>query len=251
MPLGGHGGWIGDAAARLLAGVALALAAAPVSPAAECDLAPGASCVRVESSGTATAAPDRAVLHVAVLTEAGTARQAATENARKADALLKALREALGSAARVETSGYALTPRYDRSPEGSAPKLAGYAAGNTLKVTLDDLTLVGRAIDAALGAGANDVQSLSFTLRDEGPVRTRALTAAAIQAKAEADAVAEALGLKVVRVVSLVEGGETRPPVPMFERMTAQTAGAPPTPVDPGLVEFQAHVVLTAEVGPR
>jgi len=230
--------------------VALTLAAAQ-SPAADCELPQGASCVRVEAEGTAAAAPDRAVLHLAVLTEAGTARQAASENARKADAVLKALREALGSSGRVETSGYALTPRYDRSPEGSAPKLAGYAASNTVKVTLDDLDLVGRAIDAALAAGANDVQSLSFTLRDEAPVRTRALTVAAAQARAEADAVAGALGLKVVRVASVVEGGETRPPVPMFERMSARADGAPPTPVEPGVVEFRAQVVLTAEVGPR
>jgi hypothetical protein len=42
-----------------------------------------------------------------------------------------------------------------------------------------------------------------------------------------------------------------RPPVPVFERMSARADGAPPTPVEPGVVEFRAQVALTAEVGPR
>jgi len=76
---------------------------------------------------------------------------------------------------------------------------------NVVQVTLDDLAKIGTVIDSATLAGANHVQGIQFTLRDQDAVRAEALRQAASRARAEAELLAAALGLKVVRAASVEE----------------------------------------------
>jgi hypothetical protein len=84
-------------------------------------------------------------------------------------------------------------------------------------------------------------------LRDEQPARAQALKQAAQAAHANAEAIAAALGVRVVGLRSaetaLVE--PIRPRVAMFE--AAQRA---PTPVEPGTVDIRATVTVTLDVAP-
>jgi uncharacterized protein len=107
---------------------------------------------------------------------------------------------------------------------------------------------VGKIIDLATQSGANNIQGLRFTLKDEMAARTRALAEAAVQARAKADVLASALRLKVVRVLQVEEGGAVAipPPMPMYAR--AAEAAQVTTPVEPGTIDVRATVVLTVEV---
>ncbi len=229
-------------AAGLPAGV---LAAVP-GPAKE----PAPPFIRVTGESTVQVRPNQAQIDIGVVTQAPTAQAAASQNARQLEAVLAALRAALGPAASLRTAGYSLTPMYRPAREGAAPAIVGYTATNAVRVLTDDLGGIGRIVDAAMQAGANSVQRLEFLLRDQGAAaQAEALRGAAIRARTQAEALAGALGLKVVRVVSATAEG----PVPVRPLLGAARAMAPqamaaPTPVEPGTIDVHAEVTLTVEV---
>lgn len=189
--------------------------------------------------------PDQAKIDFAVVTQAATAHEAASTNADQSGNLMTQLRSLLGAQADIKTVNYSLTPIYSNPRDGSNPALTGYTAMNTIEVTTTQLPAVGRVIDTAIAAGANRVQGLRFGLRDEEPARGQALRAAALQAKAHADAMAAGLGLKTGAVHSIEEGAAVR--VIPFIQAQGAVAGAS-TPVEPGLVQVQANVTLDVDL---
>ena len=203
--------------------------------------------IRVSGEATVTAKPDQAELNIGVVTQAATGQAAATQNAQKQDAVLSELRKLLGAAADIKTISYSLSPNYRYPKEGGQPTIAGYTASNIVQVKTNDLPQVGKVIDIATQSGANTVQSLRFTLKDEQTVRSQALREAAIKAKAKADALASALGLKIVRVLHVEEGGVSMP-IPMNVRTFSAEGQVAQTPVESGTIEVQASVTLTVEI---
>jgi uncharacterized protein len=205
--------------------------------------------IRVSGEATVTAKPDQAELALGVVTQAATGQAASSQNAQKVDAVLSQLKKLLGQGAEIKTLSYSLSPNYRYPKEGGEPTISGYTASNTIQVKTGDLPQVGKLIDAATQSGANSVQSLRFTLKDEQAALSQALREAALKARAKADALAAALKVRIVRVVQVDEGGQ--PMRPMFaEAMMARTAveSKAPTPVEPGTVEVQAMVSLIVEI---
>jgi uncharacterized protein YggE len=189
--------------------------------------------------------PDQAKLDVGVMTQAATAQDAAAQNASQVAAVLAQLRTVLGSAADIKTIGYSLNATY-RYPQGAPPVLTGYTASNTVEVTMTDLSLIGRTIDAASQAGANSVQGLQFSIQDEEPVRQQALSLATKQAKAHAQAIASGIGASLGAVVAAQEGGG----VSVRALASGAAAATTPTPIETGLVEIQATVSIQVELIP-
>jgi len=204
--------------------------------------------IRVTGEATVTVQPDQARIDIGVTTQAQTAQAAAADNAQRLETALAELRRALGAGAELKTISYSLNPDYRYPKDGGKPTITGYTATNVVRVTLNDLTSVGQAIDAATRSGANQVHRLQFTLKDEQAARSQALRAAAVKAKAEAEAIAQALGLKIARVLSVVESSEGAQPI-MRDVMLARAEAAAPTPVEPGTIEVRATVTLTMEIG--
>jgi uncharacterized protein YggE len=206
--------------------------------------------VIVTGESSVQAQPDTVVVTLAVVTQNASASEAQAENASKTDAVLRAVRAAAGTGAEVRTSGYSLQPQYAYK-EGAPPTITSYIVRNAVTVTTGDLNRAGAIIDAGSRAGANSVDGLSFTLRDDAQARQRALSEATREALSKARAVANTLGGSFVRVVEVQEAGPFRPPVPVYSAeagnavMTRQSV---PTPVEPGSLEIRAHVQLVAEV---
>ena len=206
------------------------------------------STIRVTGESTVEAKPDQAELILGVVTQAATGQAAAAQNAQKLDAVLSQLRKALGAGAEVKTLSYSLSPNYRYPKEGGQPSIAGYTASNNVEVKIGDLSQAGKVIDIATQSGANQVQSLSFTLKDEQAVLNRALREASARAKAKVDALAAELGLKVVRVLRVEEGGQPIRPI-YAESMAVKASGmAAPTPIEAGTIEVHATVSLTVEI---
>jgi uncharacterized protein YggE len=208
---------------------------------------PAPPSIRVNGEATVTAQPDQARIDIGVTTQAQTAQAAAANNAQRLETVLAELRRALGPDAEIKTVSYSLNPDHRYPKEGGKPTIIGYTATNVVRVTLNDLTRIGQAIDAATQSGANQIQRLQFTLRDEQAAQSQALRAASVKAKAQAEALAQALGLKIGRVLSVVESGGAVQPV-MRDVMFARAEAAASTPVEPGTIEVRATVTLTVEI---
>ncbi|MBZ5495012.1 MAG: SIMPL domain-containing protein [Acidobacteriia bacterium] len=205
--------------------------------------------IQVSAEAVVAVKPDQALIQVGVVTQSATAQAATAENAQRVDATITAIRNVLGNGGEIKTVGYSVRPVYRYPKEGGTPAITGYTASNVVQITMNDLAGVGRVIDTATASGANTIQQLQFTLKDDQAVQLRALNEAATKAKAKAQAMAAALGLKMVRVLRAEEqGGVVRP---QSERlyMMAGAATAPQTTVEPGTVEVHATVTLTVEVG--
>jgi len=214
-------------------------------------LTPGATRVTVSGDSLVQARPDTAMISLAVVTQAQTALAAQQDNARKSEAMVRALKAAAGAGAEVETSGYSLQPQYNYR-ENQQPIIRGYEARNTVTVTLGDLTKVGPVIDAATAAGANTIDNLAFTLRRDEPARDQALAQATREALRKAQVMAQALGGRVGRIIEVQEASAGRP-VPIYRaEMDAISArgkvAMQATPVEIGTLDIRAQVQLIAEI---
>ena len=229
--------------------VLLSVATVAAQPAAERPRPPS---ITVNGEATIAAEPDQAQIDIGVTTQARSAPDASRENAERLARVLAEVKKLLGKGDEVKTSGYGLNPQY-RYPQGGKPEIVGYTANNIVRIKTAKLDEVGKLIDAAMQAGANNINRLLFTLKDEEAARLDALRQASAKAKFKAEAIAASLGLKVLRIAAVTEGERSFQPIyrqaPMArgEALAAQA----PTPVEPGTVDVRSTVTLTAEVSER
>jgi uncharacterized protein len=235
-------------AALLIASLA---AAAPLAAQALGVAATTLSSIRVTGDARVSAKPDRVQIDLGVQNQAPLSQDAAATNARQLDAVLAAVRKAAGPGAQIKTVSYSLSPNYQYH-QGAEPTLTGYTALNVVEVTLDELARIGGVIDAATRAGTNRVQGIQWTVRDQDAVRAEALREAATRAHAEAEVLAGALNLRILRVLTVEESSPQIVPVRarMAAARSAVSAAEVPTPVESGTLDVSANVVLTVEVGP-
>jgi len=220
----------------------------------------------VTGESDSKASPDTAIVVLSVVTQNTRALDAQQQNARKSDAVIQAVKQAAGSNSDVKTSDYSLEPQRDYWSSGM-PRIKGYEARNSVTVTTQALDNVGALIDAATQAGANSVDSVRFVLREGKEARGTALGDASKQAMSKAEAMAQALGGRIVRVVEEREGGFPAPtPPPGMDFYNAQSSGglygalpdmnasagyakaSPRTPVEAGSLNVRSQVFLIVEV---
>jgi len=196
----------------------------------------------IQATGNATLAvsPDQASLDVGVVTVATTAQDSSQQNATLTAAVINAVKGVLGSSGTVQTLYYSISPRYATN----SSTINGYTTNNTLRIVSNDISIIGRLIDAANGAGANTVGGLSFGLQDHDPSVQQALTAATKQAMAHASAIAAGLGGKAGAVMSAQEGASYTPIVTSVNGPTM----AATTPVQTGTVNVYATVTLVVQL---
>jgi uncharacterized protein YggE len=219
---------------------------------AESSTSDGEEGVRVRAAGKAVVVfpPDRAWVDMAVVSRNPEASAAVAHNAVESDRVMKALRSALGKGAEIASTGYSLAPNY-RYVQGQGQRLDGFIVRNRLRVTLKDVGAAGGVIDAASGAGASEIQQVSYGLADDGPARHEALAQATRNGVERAGVIAGALDMKVLRVLSVEDSGAA--PAPVVRTVTAlkSSAGsAVPTSLEPGGIHVGAGVTIYVEVGP-
>lgn len=207
--------------------------------------APPVPQVRASGEGSVFAQPDCAKINIGVVTQAPTAQAASSQNAAQLQSVLAKLHEVLGQNADIKTISYSLNPVYQYPKNGGKPTIEGYSAANIVEVTSGDLPNIGKVIDAATAGGANEIRSLQFTLKDEKPVRAAALRQAVLEARANAQAMAGALGLKLGKLL-LLEQSSAIPIRPMMAAMATRVAAATPVETEP--IEVRASVTLTMAV---
>lgn len=206
----------------------------------------------VSGAGRLLAAPDRAIIRLGAQIQAD---DAAAAQARVNEIMQKTVAaiEKLGVQKKsIRTTGLNLYPVFANPAPGretEPPRISAYRASNTLNVTVDDLALVGKAIDAGMTAGVNQLEGVSFEIRNDLPHRLEALKLAGAEARAKAEAMAESLGLKLGILREVSESGVSiEPPRPMFESTMRFARGAADASVQPGETAIEAAVTLRFDI---
>jgi hypothetical protein len=211
--------------------------------------------IQVSGSGTVTGTPDRVQISFAVQTENADVRIAQANNALAMTNVMDALAAAGVPSDQIKTTGYTITPVNQQDSNGilSGPATT-YQVTNTLQVTLKDTNTTGQIIDAAVGAGANQVNSIQFMLSDEQAqaLRSQALTKAVANARADADTAAAALNVTITGTQSADISQGYVPVVYGNYDATTLSAGkmaAAPTPIQSGDITVTAQVSVTYTIG--
>ncbi len=208
--------------------------------------------IQVTGRAKVSQIPDRVYIDIGVTTQAPKSAAAAERNASRVSAVIAAVKRAAGPGAQLTTTEYSIGPRYKDPRDGGTPTIVGYTVSNVVRIRLDDLRKIGRVIDAATQAGSNNMRDIRFALRDEQAPRSEALRKAALDARQDAEALAGALGVRIVRVLSVSENSPAVGPIfPQTRQFTARVAAAPATPVEAGTIDINATVSLTVEVAPE
>jgi uncharacterized protein YggE len=204
--------------------------------------------VMVTGDAVTRVEPDTAILNIAVITQNTQAIDAQQQNATQSDELVRALKSTVGTGGEVKTSGYSIEPQRIYK-EGQPSVITGYQVRNSVVVTLSDLKKVGAVIDSAATSGANNIDSVTFTLRNDESAKTQALTNATQSAMKKARALATALGGHLVRVAEVQESGFIRPrPLDEFSVNGRVAMAGKATPIEVGTLEVTSQVQLVAEV---
>jgi len=199
--------------------------------------------VVASGEGVVSVKPDMVRVTVGVTTQAANAQDASTQNATIVQNVLDKLKAAFPTAD-IRTLNYSLSPNYTYTPNG-APNLVGFTASNTVEVSTSDLTVAGKIIDTATQGGANRIDSLSFSLKDDSSARGQALRLAAAQARTQAEAIASGLSLKWGNVIVAQQGTAVQPVTGDFR---ATAGAATTTPVQSGNVDVRATVTVQIEI---
>jgi uncharacterized protein YggE len=202
----------------------------------------------ISATGESTRVPDVAIISAGVVTRAPTAGAAIQENSVRMDRVLAALKRAGVADRDVQTSSISLSPEY-RYQENRPPELVAYSASNQVSIRFRDIRSSGKILDALVAEGANQINGPTLTIDKPESALDEARVNAVANGRARADLYARALGKRVVRVVSVSEGGGNYyppPPMPMAERsMAAQVAD---TKIVAGEQKLQVTVSMVFEL---
>lgn len=204
--------------------------------------------------GTVYVVPDIAVVTLGVTTRAATAGDALAANSTDLAKAIDAIKAAGVAEPDIGTAGFSVFPVFEQTdpnstaPQTEPPKIVGYQVTNEVRVTIRDIASSGTILDAVVKAGANQVTGISFDSSDRKTPSDAALADAVADATRQAGIMADAAGVKLVRIVSI--NGSSGGMVPMFARADMMAASAP-VPVMPGQREVNANANVTWEIAPK
>lgn len=201
----------------------------------------------VSATGEATRVPDVAIISTGVVTRASTARAALDQNAARMERVRAALRRAGIADKDIQTSNINLNPEY-RYVQDQPPRLTGYTASNQVSVRFRDIAKSGDILDVLVAEGANQINGPSLTIDKPEEALDEARTKAIAIGRARADIYARALGMRVVRLLSVSEGGANYPVPPMPVMMEARAMGNAATKIDPGEQKVSVTLGMTFEL---
>ncbi|MGI6148665.1 MAG: SIMPL domain-containing protein [Firmicutes bacterium] len=233
----------------ILAGTVLILVAAATlgalmpSYGAEAQEAAAQGSMHVSGTAVVSGAPDIAYVSLGVETRSQSAQQAAAENADLMAKVMNALKQLGLTEDDLSTSGYNVysyqqTPRSDTQAE----PITFYVVQNRLEITMRDLEAVGEIIDAAIGAGANQIQSVRFDIQDKQAMQLQALENAIKQARMKAEAMAKAAGVTLGGIKVITEQNTAYVPYTDTAALRAFAVPEAKTQITPGDVEVSADV---------
>lgn len=230
---------------RKVAPLALALAVALTG----CTALPAGQArhtLQVTGEGSVRVAPDIVLVTLGVQTQGPDVAEAVGENNTRALAVVEALIEAGVAAEDIQTAYFNVygQPQYDE--RGTPTGQVTYWVDNTLRLTVRQLDQLGVLLQRALVRGANSVQSVTYAVEDPTTALDGAREQAIEEALQQAEQLAAAGGVQIVRVLTIGEPGTY--PVPVFDAPSVGKGGGGAVPTAPGALEYIVQVSVTYEI---
>jgi uncharacterized protein YggE len=201
--------------------------------------------------------PDQVSVVLGVTTESTQAKKAIAENNRKMKAVVASL-AAVGVAKKeYKTQNFRVQPVWSSRPKGANSQwkstIIAYRVNNSLHVTTQKLALIGDIIGGATSAGANQVNSVNFSLFNERQYRQQAITQAMANAKQDAETLVAASGDTIKRTLTLNLGNSSASHVRVEtsmakSRMMSAQADFTPPPISGGDITVKASVSVVYEL---
>ncbi len=212
----------------------------------------------VSGEGKVAIVPDIAQIDVGVITEGGNDLGGLQqENVKRANQIITFLKSKGVETKDVKTQQYNINPRQQSrscTPAGDClpPSIVGYTINQTLDIKIRDLARVSEIIGGLVGAGANSVSQLSFTVDDLTQVQQQAREQAMTKAQAKALAIARAGNFNLGKLVSLYEDSGPRPYADVSfglgGGMESFSKAASMPSIQPGSQDVAVNVTLTYEI---
>jgi uncharacterized protein YggE len=186
--------------------------------------------------------PDTAQATTGVTTNAATAAQALAANSVRMKAVFSVLEKLSVPQKNIQTTNFFISPQYSNGDNNAPRRLTGYQVNNDVSVRLDDIAKLGSTLDALVTAGANQMNGISFSIREPAPLLEKARAQAITDARARAETYAKAAGVSLGSILSISESGNEAPR-PMYRMAMAAQAGPPPVAAGEQSVTADVSVV--------
>ncbi len=201
----------------------------------------------VVGEGRVEVVPDTAFVDVGVNVNNAKTVDEAQAGINKVNNQIIAAMKALGiDKKNIKTSNYSIYPNYDYSKETTGT-IIGYNGNVTVSIKTDKVETVSSVIETATKSGANQVQGTRFEVGDPAKYRAEARNKAIENAQKEAKQLADSLGIKLGKVVNIVEStGTSNNGVTALYSERAMGGGGGPA-VEPGSQTITSVVTLYFE----
>ncbi|AUW43602.1 SIMPL domain-containing protein [Rhizobium leguminosarum] len=227
----------------------LALPLAAAAPAFAQEMKPREPVISVTGDGESSAAPDMAIVNLAVVKQAKTAREALDENNKAMNDVLAALKSGGIAERDLQTSGFSIQPQYNYPQpvdgQQQQPQLIGYQTINSVTVRLRDLAKLGAVIDQSVSLGINQGADIQFTNDKPDAVIEEARKAAVADAVKRAKTLSEAAGVKLGRILEINENVPRAMPQPVYRATMMKEASDAAVPVQGGENNYNVSVTVT------
>lgn len=188
--------------------------------------------ISVSAQGEASVTPDLAIVSFAVSGDGKELGPTRDDVNRRSSAVLAALRELGVAEGDVIAPDVGIHPQYDYR---KGQRLIGYRVVRQMTAKVRDLDGLGDVLDGVVAAGANEVFGAQMSSADPSAAEHAALEAAVRGARAKAEVLAAAAGVKlggVARVEEEADGGGA--PMPKMRMMAMAESADASTEVAPG-----------------
>ncbi|MEH7902843.1 SIMPL domain-containing protein [Rhizobium laguerreae] len=227
----------------------LALPLAAAAPAFAQEAKPREPVISVTGDGESSVAPDMAVVNLAVVKQAKTAREALDENNKAMNDVLAALKSGGIAERDLQTSGFSIQPQYNYPQpvdgQQQQPQLIGYQTINSVTVRLRDLAKLGEVIDQSVTLGINQGGEIQFTNDKPDAAIEEARKAAVADAVKRAKTLSEAAGVKLGRILEINENVPRAMPQPVYRATMMKEASGAAVPVQGGENNYNVSVTVT------
>ncbi|NKK71397.1 DUF541 domain-containing protein [Rhizobium leguminosarum bv. viciae] len=227
----------------------LALPLAAAAPAFAQEAKPREPVISVTGDGESSVAPDMAVVNLAVVKQAKTAREALDENNKAMNDVLAALKSGGIAERDLQTSGFSIQPQYNYPQpvdgQQQQPQLIGYQTINSVTVRLRDLAKLGAVIDQSVSLGINQGGEIQFTNDKPDAAIEEARKAAVADAVKRAKTLSEAAGVKLGRILEINENVPRAMPQPVYRATMMKEASDAAVPVQGGENNYNVSVTVT------
>ncbi len=210
--------------------------------------------IRVTGEGSATLAPDMALVTLGILREAPTAREALDAHKVVAGDVATAMKAKGIEAKDLQTAGFSIQPRYfyptpKSNGEQDPPKIVGYTVTSQLVVRIRDISVVGAVLDEAVTLGVNNDGSIQLTNDNPKDAITKARAAAMLDAVEKAKTLVEAAGAKLGGILEISESSSRPQPMPITRgKMMMGSAAPDAVPVEAGENAYSVNVQAVFEI---